>query len=95
MPPYRTRTCAAFSDIAAEQKKIHHFLDGGDGVLVLRQSHRPTTNDALGAHRDFSGGANLFAREAADFENLIPRRRAHVRGEFFEPGRVLINELSI
>ena len=36
MTAHRTRTGAGSTNIAAEEQKIHDFLDGGDGVLVLR-----------------------------------------------------------
>ena len=94
MTAHRTRPGSRFSNVAAEQQKIHHLLNRRDGVLVLGQSHRPATNDPLRAHRNFRRGANLFAREATRFENLFPRRRAHVRGKIFEAGRVLFDEWS-
>ena len=95
MPTHRTRTGAGASDVSSEQKEIHDLLDGGDGVLVLRQSHCPTTNNAFATHRDFCRSSNLFARQPARFQNLIPGRRAHLRGKCFEAGRELFDELSI
>ena len=78
------------TDVAAEQQKIHHFLNGGDRVLVLRQPHRPATDDALALHRDLGGLADLFARQATAAKDLVPRRRAKMLEERFElPLRVL------
>ena len=95
MTAHWTRSGAPASDVSTEEEKIHYFLNGRDGVLVLRQTHRPATNDAFTTHRDFRRFANLLARQSARFENLIPRRRANVRSEFFEPDRELLDELSI
>src|SRR5207302_973616 len=81
--------------VSAEQKKIHDFLNLRDGVLVLRQTHRPAANDPLATHRDFSGGSNLFTRQPARFDDLLPRSCADVPCEFIEADRVLLDELSI
>ena len=91
----RTRTSSAFSNVAAEQKKIHDFLDRRDRVLMLRQPHRPATNDPLATHRNFSGFTDLFATQSTRFDDLFPRRRPNVCGEFVEVGRELLDELSI
>ena len=41
----RTSACAFLGDTAFDEQQIHHFFDGIHRVFVLRESHRPTSND--------------------------------------------------
>ena len=45
--PDGTGTGAGAADIAAEEQEIHDFLNGGDSVLVLGETHGPAADDAL------------------------------------------------
>ena len=71
---HRARARAGAADVPAEQEEIHDLLDRADGVLVLRQAHRPADDDALRLHRDLRGLADLFARQAAAQRGFRPRR---------------------
>ena len=43
-----------------EQKQIDDFLNIGDRILMLRQSHRPTTNHRFAASDDLCDFANVM-----------------------------------
>src|SRR5688572_32273411 len=95
MTAHRARSRSRPSDMSAEQKKIHDLLNGGDGVLVLRQSHRPAGNDAFASHRDAGRVADLLARQSAAFSDLLPCRVAQMPDERFVAGGELFDEGAI
>ena len=92
MSAYWTGSRARPSNVSAEEKEIHHLLNGDDGVLVLRQSHRPAANDALAPHSDPRCFANLVTGQAAAFDDVVPRGRAQMLDEFLEANRIFLDK---
>jgi hypothetical protein len=41
MPSHRTSPAAGTADVSLEEEEIHHLFDRGDGISMLRESHRP------------------------------------------------------
>ena len=71
---HRTGARSGTPDVAAEQEKIHHLLDGGHGILMLGQSHGPATDDPLAAHGQIGCLSDLLAGQAAASQNIVPGR---------------------
>src|SRR6478736_6821153 len=65
MAAHRTNASSWSADVAPQQEEVHHFTNGRDRILVLRQAHRPATDDASGVQHDFGRFANLVPREPA------------------------------
>ena len=95
MAAHRARSRAGPADVAAEQEEVHHLLDRGDRVLVLREPHRPARDDSLATHGDLRGLADLLPRQSATREDVVPTRRAQVLDERLEAAGVLANELAV
>ena len=49
---HRTQSRAGFADLAAQQHQVDDLLNVRDGVAMLRQSHGPTEDRALGFNKD-------------------------------------------
>ena len=75
--------------------QVDDFLDGGDGVAVLRQAHGPAGNDPLGLHQQRGGLADLVAGDAALLDNRLPLQVAKIGRQRVEPGGLLADEVKI
>src|SRR5438046_8946351 len=95
MPAHRTRTRAGAANVTTEQEKIHHLLNGRDGILVLGQTHRPAADDPFTAHRNLRPCANLITTQAAASEDVFPIGRAKMLDKRFEPHGWSLTNLAI
>ena len=67
----RTSACAFLGDTAFDEQQIHHFFDGIHRVFVLRESHRPTSNDLGFVFQRRHRFINLPLSEAGLFDEVF------------------------
>src|SRR5437867_2139476 len=72
MTPNRTDTGSRPANIAAQQKKVYQLANRCDRISVLRQAHRPATDDVPGLEYHSSRFTNLVPGETAAIEDLLP-----------------------
>ena len=88
----RAGTCARLADISLQQKDIHDLLDGGDGVPVLGQAHRPGHHRCLRVDEPPGQGLDLLAAQAGRLQREVPVEVADGGDVLGIPARVLFNE---
>src|SRR3712207_8355412 len=89
------RARAGLARLTAEQQEVDYLLNVCDGVLVLREPHRPADYRALRRDEDLRGLAHLLARDAARLGQLAPTRLAERARELLEAVRALVYELPV
>ena len=67
----RTSACAFLGDTAFDEQQIHHFFDGVYRVFVLRESHRPASNDLGFVFERCNCFINLPLSEAGLFDEFF------------------------
>ena len=72
VPSHRASSASGPADVSLEEKEVHHLLDGGHGILVLRQAHRPTADYPITFYSDLGRFSDLLAIETAAFLNVAP-----------------------
>src|SRR5216110_946938 len=95
MAAHRTRTRAGAPNVTTEQEKIHHLLNGRDGILVLGQTHRPAADDPFTAHRNLRPCANLITSQAAASEDVFPVGCAQMFDKRFKTDGLSLNKFAI
>lgn len=95
MPAYRTDTRAGLPDHPAHQQKVDCFLDGGDAVSLLRQSHRPADDGGVGLDERLCGLSKLADRQAGGLEDDVEIDVPDYRQPLIETGGVVGDELVI
>jgi hypothetical protein len=95
MPAHRADACPRLADGAAHQVQVDDFLDGSDGVTVLRQAHGPASDDPRGSHQQHGGLADLVAGDAALLDNRRPFPVAKIGRQRVEPGGLLTDEVQV
>src|SRR5579864_990284 len=95
MPAHRADAGAGSSDMPAEQHQVDDFLNGGDGLPLLRQPHGPARNHVFRTHHHICDFANLPPRDATLLDDVIPRNDSECRTKIFESGGFLLYETLV
>src|SRR5262249_1573773 len=90
-----TKSGAWPTEVPPQEKKIRHRLHVGDAVLMLRESHRPARDQTLGGRDNIRRLDDLFARDSAGGDDLLPARAREIRSERVEAICVARNEFAI
>jgi hypothetical protein len=93
--PILRRIRPRLAKIAPQQQQIHHLLHVCGAEAVLRHPHAVDEDDRVRPHIDGGHTLQLFARQAADPQYVIPARAAETIRERFEAMCMLRNEIEI
>ena len=69
---HRTNAGAGLADVALKQQDVDYVAEGGNGMLVLGQSHGPADDGGAGREHPLTCGMNLFQGEAGRLHNVVP-----------------------
>ena len=80
------------ADMPAEQQQVHQHPDGGHGVAVLGEAHRPAGDHPLRPGDHAPGTLDLLARDTGALDDVLPAGRLQVGVELGEAIGVIADE---
>ena len=92
---HRTDARTRLADVAAQEQQVDDLLDVGDGVLVLREAHRPASDHAIRVEIDRGSLAHLLAGDAALAHQVVERDRVERGEEALEAFGVIADEGAV
>src|SRR5215471_2755129 len=95
MAAHRADPRSGLAEIPAQQEQIHHLLYVCGAEPMLGDPHAVAQDNGARPHIDGSHPLQLFARQTADAQYVVPARAAEIVGERLEAMRMLVNEIEI
>ena len=95
MTANRAKTGSRFTNVAAQQMQIDHFLNAGDCRLVLCEPHSPARNNGSGFPIGSSGSLDFLSGESTLDNYFVPRNPTDCFFPFLETGCVVLDERGI
>ena len=95
MAPDREQAGVRLADVALREGQVADLFDGGDGVAVLGQPHRPAIDGGVGIPEHLCGSGDLVAGEAGDLDHLIPVDRLHMVTPCVEAAGAIGDEVAV